>query len=397
MTPWIRRRRRAGLSSRKPTTRVSGVSASSRASARARAAGADDEDALLRGAAHAAAARAADAARAATPRRASCRGARRRRRSRAGSRANGADRPTIPIVIGTDSATAAADREQVARRGEAPDPPVDPEEDEEDVADGEQDRQRGEEERRAGCSCRSPSTNSRYAARNETQMIAKSASTSTRRRGLERNARQSGGDGPGSSRRDRSCRSPRKLANWTRTTNEISTPTAVTRAFAEHVVGERGRAEQRREQRQRRDRLLLGEAVVDEPVRGVVGAALGDGPALERPPNRHERRVQDRDREHEQRQHDAGQRRAGGRPARGERERGEAEADHLAAGVAHEDARAAAGTQVEGEEAEAGAAERERDHERELARVCVERRRPRRRRRRRSRATRRGRPCCRAG
>ncbi len=30
-------------------------------------------------------------------------------------------------------------------------------------------------------------------------MMAKSVSTSTRRRGLERNARQSGGDGPGSS------------------------------------------------------------------------------------------------------------------------------------------------------------------------------------------------------
>ena len=34
VTPWIRRRRSAGLSSTKPTTRVSGVSASSRASAR---------------------------------------------------------------------------------------------------------------------------------------------------------------------------------------------------------------------------------------------------------------------------------------------------------------------------------------------------------------------------
>ena len=213
---------------------------------------------------------------------------------------------------------------------------------------------------------------SRYEVRNEKQMIAKSASTSTRRRGLERNARQSGGEGPGSSRRDRSCRSPRKLANWTRTTKEISTPTAVTRAFAEHVVSERGRPEQRREQCQRRDRLLLGEAVVDEPVGGVVGAALGDGPALDRPAHGHKRRVQDRDREHEQRQHDARQRRAGGRPARCERERGEAEADHLAAGVAHEDARAAAGTQVEGEEADAGAAEGERDDERELARVLVE-------------------------
>ena len=105
----------------------------------------------------------------------------------------------------------------------------------------------------------------------------------------------------------------------------------------------------------------------------MVGAALGDGPALERPAHGHERRVEDRDREHEQRQHDAGQRRAGGRPARGERERGEAEADHLAAGVAHEDPGTAAGPQVEREKAEAGAAERERDHETELARVLVER------------------------
>ena len=77
--------------------------------------------------------------------------------------------------------------------------------------------------------------------------------------------------------------------------------------------------------------------------------------------------------QHEQRQHDARHGCAGGGPARRERERGEAEADHLAAGVAHEDPGAAAGTQVEREEAEAGAAERERDHERELARVLVER------------------------
>ena len=72
-------------------------------------------------------------------------------------------------------------------------------------------------------------------------------------------------------------------------------------------------------------------------------------------------------------QHEARQRRAGGGPARRQRERGEAEADHLTAGVAHEDPGAAAGTQVEGEKAEAGAAERERDHERELTRVLVER------------------------
>ena len=48
-----------------------------------------------------------------------------------------------------------------------------------------------------------PSTKSRYAARKETQTIAKSTSTSTRRRGFETSARQTDGGGPGSSRRER--------------------------------------------------------------------------------------------------------------------------------------------------------------------------------------------------
>ena len=101
----------------------------------------------------------------------------------------------------------------------------------------------------------------------------------------------------------------------------------------------------------------------------MIGASLRDRPPLEGASDRHEGRVEDRDREHQQRQHDACQRRPGRCPAGGERERGEPETDHLAAGVAHEDNGLAAGSQVEGEEADARAAERERDDDRELARV----------------------------
>ena len=303
---------------------------------------------------------------------------------------------TIPIVSGAEIADRGPDREQVARGREPPDPPVDAEEDEEDVADAEQDRQRREED---------PALDVRAAAVDEEEVGGEERDADDREVGEHLDEAAGIGEERTPERRRRAgivaARALLQVGEEARELDEDDErdqqPDRGHAGVCEHVVGERGRAEQRRQQRQRGDRLLLGEAVVDEPVRGVVGAALGDGPALERPPDGHERRVEDRDREHEQRQHDARQRRAGGRPARRERERGEAEAEHLAAGVAHEDAGAAARPEVEGEEAEAGATERERDDERELARRPGRARRPRRRRRRPRRATRRGRPCCRAG
>ena len=90
-------------------------------------------------------------------------------------------------------------------------------------------------------------------------------------------------------------------------------------------------------------------------------------------PHGHERRVENRNRKHEQRKQDARQRRPGGRPARRERERGEPEADHLAARVAHEHGRALPRPQVEGQEADTRAAERQGDDEAELARVAGDR------------------------
>ena len=91
------------------------------------------------------------------------------------------------------------------------------------------------------------------------------------------------------------------------------------------------------------------------------------------PPDGDEGRVEDRHREHEQRQEDGRQRRARRRPARRERERREPEADHLASRVAHEERRAPARPQVEGEEAETGAAEGESDDEHEVALVAGDR------------------------
>ena len=201
-------------------------------------------------------------------------------------------------------------------------------------------------------------------------MIAKSTSTSTSRRGFERSARQERGRRAG-------VGAARALLEVAEEAGELDEDDERHEhadcghpRVGERVVRERGRAEERRQQRQRGDGLLLREAVVDEAVRRVVGAALGDRPPLECPADRHERRVEDRDREHEQRQQDARQRRPGGRPARRERERGEPEADHLAAGVAHEDDGLPAGAEVERQEADAGAAECERDDEHELARVA---------------------------
>ena len=109
----------------------------------------------------------------------------------------------------------------------------------------------------------------------------------------------------------------------------------------EHRVGEARRAERGRDQREQDDGALLGEPVVDEPVRGVVAAALVDRAGPRAGARRDERRVEDRHGEHEDRQQQRRDRRPGDLPARRQPERGEREAEHLAARVAHEDSRAA--------------------------------------------------------
>jgi hypothetical protein len=95
----------------------------------------------------------------------------------------------------------------------------------------------------------------------------------------------------------------------------------------------------------------------------VILSALVDRPPLAHAHRRHQRGVEDRDREDEDRQHQRGDRRLGHLPAGREAEGAEREAEHLAARVAHEDERGLAGTEVEEQEAEAGEAEAEREHE----------------------------------
>ena len=107
----------------------------------------------------------------------------------------------------------------------------------------------------------------------------------------------------------------------------------------EHVVGQARSAEPGRDDCEQNDGALLGETVVDEPVRRVVAPALIHGPAVEQPHDRDERRVQDGNREHEDRQQQCCDGRPGDLPARGQTERREREPEHLAARVAHEDRR----------------------------------------------------------
>ena len=79
------------------------------------------------------------------------------------------------------------------------------------------------------------------------------------------------------------------------------------------------------------DRVPLREPVADEPVRGVVAAALVDRPPFEQPRDRHERGVEDRHGEDQDRQHERRDGRPGDAPARREPERGEREAEREAA------------------------------------------------------------------
>ena len=104
-------------------------------------------------------------------------------------------------------------------------------------------------------------------------------------------------------------------------------------------------------------------------MRRVILATLADGPVLCEPSDRDERRVEDRDREHEQWQEDRGHCRPGRRPACREPECGEQEAEHLAPRVSHEDEGVTARAKVEGQESAAGEPEREREHEHEVVRV----------------------------
>ena len=131
----------------------------------------------------------------------------------------------------------------------------------------------------------------------------------------------------------------------------------------EDVVGESRRADRGRDDREEEHGLRLGEPVVDEPVRRVIAATLRDRSLLDEPRDGDERRVEDRDCEHEQGEKDRRDRGSGNRPARRERERREREPDHHASRVAHEHRCSAARPQVEREEAGAGEPERERERE----------------------------------
>ena len=121
---------------------------------------------------------------------------------------------------------------------------------------------------------------------------------------------------------------------------------------AEHAVGEAGGAEAGGDRGEQDDRAVLGQPAPDEPVRAVVLAALVDGTSLDDPRDRDEAGVEDRDREHEQRQDERGDGRLRHLPARREPEPAEREAEHLAAGVAHEHRRGPPGAEVERQEAE---------------------------------------------
>ena len=146
-------------------------------------------------------------------------------------------------------------------------------------------------------------------------------------------------------------------------------------AVAEHVVGESGRAERDSDRREQPHGLALREAVVDEPVRGVILPALRHRTALDEADDRDERRVENRDREHDQRQKHGRHRGSGRGPAGREADAGEPEAEQLAACVAHEDG-GAARPEVAREEADAREPERERERQHEVAVVhgrCVDR------------------------
>ena len=267
---------------------------------------------------------------------------------------------------------ASADRHDVARGRVAPHPPVDAERDEGHVADAEQDRERGEEDRALELAAEGPDdqhvrAEERRTDDDEVDDDLDEAARLEDERAPERRLR--GLVAPPGALLEVAQEAP-ELHEQDEGHEHAERGQA---AVVEHVVRQRGRADRRRHEREQEHGLRLREAVVDEPVRGVVPAALRDRPPLREPHDRDERRVEDRDREDEQRQQHRRDRGSRDRPARGERERGEREPEHLAPRVAHEDVRGAPGPQVEGEEARAGPPEREREDEHGLALVLGQR------------------------
>ena len=131
----------------------------------------------------------------------------------------------------------------------------------------------------------------------------------------------------------------------------------------DHRVRETRRTERGGDGREQDHRPAVRQAVVHEPVRAVVAAALVERAPLEQSHDRDERRIQDRDGEDEQGQDEGRDRRLSHLQGRRDAARGEREAEDLAAGVAHEDPRGPLAAQVEGQERDAGAEQRERDDE----------------------------------
>ena len=147
-------------------------------------------------------------------------------------------------------------------------------------------------------------------------MRRKSTTTSRSRRGSKTSARQSDGSGAFGS-------AARALLEIAQEASELDEQDEGDEhaergqpAVVEHVVGERRRPDRRRHEREQEHGLRLREAVVDEPMRRVVQAALRDRPSLHEPRDRHQRRIEDRDREHEQGEQDRRGRRPGDGPAR---------------------------------------------------------------------------------
>ena len=292
--------------------------------------------------------------------------------------------------LGDDDRGGGGDR--VADPGVAPDGAVEAERDEREVARGEHDGRVSPAMNRWLVLPGQPNSIA-YAATNEPLMRTKSTPTSTSRRQciaktwVSETGSSSCGPAVGVGEEARELDQERE--------GDDDADDGVA-PVVEDVVGEARAADGERDQRQERDRTALGEAVADEPVGGVVAAALVDRAPVEHPSDRDERRVEDRDGQDEHRQDQRRDGRAGHAPARDEPERGEREPERLAARVAHEDERAAAGAEVEGRKPQQAAAPAIANASEALS-GWTSRRRRRRRRTRSPRESPRGRPCCRAG
>ncbi len=207
------------------------------------------------------------------------------------------------------------DRNDVARGGEAPDPPVDAERDEEDVPGCEQDRKGGKEDRALELAPEASDHEEvgREEGRADDDEVDDDLDEAA---GLEheclpqRHLR----------RRVSSARAFLEVAQEAAELHEQDEGEQDAECgqatVVQHVVGESGRADRSRDERQEQDGVRLREPVVDESVRRVVAASLAHRPALPEPDERDERRVQDRDREDQQREEHRGDGRARDGPAR---------------------------------------------------------------------------------